>query len=63
MKVTAKHLVGWQEALDAARTTVHKRPLDKEPSEAFINESLISEHSHIREVVYSVLIEGVQQGY
>jgi len=60
MKVTAKLLVGWPEALNAARTTVHKRPLDKEPSSEFINESLISEHSHIREVVYSVLIEGVQ---
>lgn len=60
MKITVRELVGWKEALNAARTTVWKSALEKGPSDSFIRESLISEHSHIRELLYAIEIEGIK---
>lgn len=38
----------WQEILNDSRFTVHKRPLNKSPTENFIKKILIAEHSTIR---------------
>lgn len=38
----------WREVLNDCRATVGKEPLDREPSEAFKKQILISEHSPIR---------------
>lgn len=63
MRVSVRKLTGWEEALRAARMTVWKpSPADchRPPSERFIRESLLSEHSHIREVTFAVEIEGMK---
>ncbi len=60
MKITTKIKSGWEYALDCARTTIWKDDLNKEPSEAFKTQMVISEHSPLREVVYSVMINGLK---
>ncbi len=42
----------WTRALDAARRTVGKEPLDKEPSDKWKAKMLLAEHSPIRLVEY-----------
>lgn len=41
----------WQEVVDDCRATVSKKPLGKEPSEAFKVGILIAEHSPIRDLI------------
>ena len=45
--------------LDSARTTVGKDGLNKEPSESFKKDSLISEHSHIRNLTYEMIWDDI----
>ena len=59
MEVTAKQITTWKRALNAARITAGKEPLDKEPSEKWVRQALISEHSPIRLVEYDILIKDV----
>jgi len=62
MKITVRQLVGWPEALSAARVTVWKGrlPDGKEPSTKFRHDTVVSEHSHLREVTFVVEIEGIK---
>lgn len=43
---------GWKRALNAARMTVNKKPVDKEPSDEWKAKILLAEHSPIRLVEY-----------
>ena len=54
MEVKVTNETSWKRALNAARRTVGKEPLDKEPSDAFKLKSLIAEHSHIKLVEYLI---------
>lgn len=59
MKVTNVKVWGWDMALDSARATMRKAPLEKEPSERFKREMLLCEHSPIRLVNYSWVWEDI----
>lgn len=41
----------WKEILDDCRFTVNKKPIDKEPSDAFKKSILIAEHTPIRDFI------------
>lgn len=43
---------GWKRVLNAARRTIGKRPLDKEPSDSWKAKMLLAEHSPIRLLEY-----------
>lgn len=43
----------WQDVLNVCRATVNKEPLNKEPSNNFINKMLLSEHSPIRLISFT----------
>lgn len=51
----------WKRALDAARQTVGKTPLDKEPSDKWKARMLLAEHSPIRLVEYDWRWEDIPQ--
>lgn len=42
----------WQEVVDDCRNTVSKPPLGKDPSDAFKENIVISEHSPIRDIIF-----------
>lgn len=52
---TVKLIVGWDQVLNSARTTVGKEELNREPSEKFKKQILISEHSPIRNLLFEVV--------
>lgn len=61
-KVTrAEFATTWKRALNAARRTVGKKPLDKEPSKSWEAKMLLAEHSPIRLVEYDVTFEDIKQ--
>lgn len=43
-----KQITPWKRALNAARRTIGKKPLDKEPSDSWKAKMLLAEHSPIR---------------
>lgn len=51
----------WKRALRAARRTVGKADLDKEPSDTWKAKMLLAEHSPIRLVEFDVSIENIKQ--
>lgn len=51
----------WKRALNAARRTVGKEPLDKEPSREFKLKSLFVEHSQIKLVEYRIAFKDLKQ--
>jgi hypothetical protein len=51
----------WNRVLNAARRTVGKKPIYKEPSTAFKKEILLAEHSPIRLLEYDFTIENIRQ--
>lgn len=51
----------WKRVLRATRLTVGKDDIDKEPSNTFKRQLLLSEHSPIRLLEYDVTIEDIQQ--
>ena len=59
MKVTVKQVTPWSRALDAARMTVGKAPLRKEPSDEWKEKMLKAEHSPIRLVEYDIYLEDI----
>lgn len=59
MKVEVKRVTDWQRVLNAARKTVHKDSLDKEPSDDFKRKILMSEHSPIRLLEFDVSLKDV----
>lgn len=61
-KVTrAEFATTWKRALNAARRTVGKKPLDKEPSKSWEAKILLAEHSPIRLVEYDVTFKDIKQ--
>lgn len=54
MRVEIQRLTDWNIALNAARFTVNKNDIGKEPSSEFKAKILKAEHSPIRMIVYSV---------
>lgn len=59
MQVTAEQLVGWNEALNDARETVHRDPKTGEPTANFKRAILDSEHSPCRSVLYRIRFVGI----
>lgn len=51
----------WKRALNAARRTVGKEPLDKEPSDSWKAKVLLAEHSPIKLVEYSIKFKNLRQ--
>lgn len=51
----------WKRALNEARRTVGKDPLDKEPSRLWKLKSLIAEHSQIKLVEYTIHFRNLRQ--
>lgn len=48
-----EQVTSWKRALNAARTTVGKNILDKEPSDSWKAKMFLAEHSPIRLVTFS----------
>lgn len=61
MDVKVINETGWKRAMNAARRTVGKEPLDKEPSESFKLMSLFAEHSQIKLVEYLISFKALRQ--
>ena len=59
--VKATPATSWKRALNAARKTVGKKPLDKEPSDVWKGWMLLAEHSPIRLVEYDLSFEKIRQ--
>ena len=59
--VTAEFATTWKRALNAARRTVGKKPLDKEPSDTWKGWMLLAEHSPIRLVEYDLFYDKIRQ--
>lgn len=59
VRVEIKKLTNWSEVLDAARFTVNKGDLEKEPSEEFKTRILTAEHSPIRSLIFIVTLYNV----
>lgn len=54
-------LPDWKRVLNAARRTVGKKPIDKEPSDEFKRKILLAEHSPIRLLEYDFTWEDIKQ--
>jgi len=61
MKVTVIQETSWKRALNAARRTVGKEPIDREPSDSWKAKCLIAEHSQIKLVEYLISFKGLRQ--
>lgn len=59
LEVSVREIVGWEEALDAARWTVNKECKHKNPSDKWIASVCLAEHSMLREPRYIVEIKGI----
>ncbi len=59
IQVEVTQVTSWQRALDAARWTVRKESLNKEPSYNWKRKMLRAEHSPIRLVEYDIRITGI----
>ena len=60
MKVEIVQETFWKRALNAARKTVGKEPLDKEPSDKWKDSILYAEHSPIRLVEYRISFKRIK---
>ena len=61
VRVNSIQVTSWKRALNAARKTVGKKPLDKEPSDFWKGKMLLAEHSPIRLVEFDISIENIKQ--
>lgn len=52
-------MTDWNEVVDAARWTVNKSPLEKEPSSKFKSSVLMAEHSPIRNLWYKIEMHNI----
>lgn len=59
MEITVKQVTPWSRALNAARWTCGKDALDKEPSDIFKINAMMSPHSPKRLVEYDIKIKGI----
>lgn len=61
MKVKVIQDTPWKRALNAARRTVGKQALDKEPSDQWKKKAIMAEHSPIKLVEYTIMFEDLRQ--
>lgn len=54
MVVVVKQITSWKDALNAARCTIGKKPIDKEPSDKWKKKMILAEHSPIRLVEFHI---------
>lgn len=59
--VVVERETSWKRALNAARRTVGKEPIDKEPSREFKLMSLMAEHAQIKLVEYRISFTDLRQ--
>lgn len=59
MEIKVTQATSWKRALNAARRTVGKEPLDKEPSDEWKDNILYAEHSPIRQVEYDIEMKDI----
>lgn len=59
--VTVTQETSWKRALNAARRTIGKEPLDKEPSNTWKAKVLLAEHSPIKLVEYLISFKELRQ--
>ena len=59
--VRLSQVTTWNRVLNAARRTVGKKPLDKEPSDTWKAKMLLAEHSPIRLLEYDFSWEDIKQ--
>ena len=59
MKLTVEQVTPWLRALNAARWTVSKERLNKEPSQGWKSNIICAEHSPIRLVEFDIWIEDI----
>lgn len=59
MEVTVERITDWSLALDAARQTMHKGAINKEPSSEWKKKLIYAEHSPLRLVEYKVTIKDI----
>lgn len=59
--VRLNQVTTWKRVLNAARRTVGKKPLDKEPSDTWKAKILLAEHSPIRLLEYDFSWEDIKQ--
>lgn len=56
-----ERVTSWKRALNAARRTIGKEPIDKEPSDSWKAKMLLAEHSPIRLVEYEWTWKDIKQ--
>ena len=61
MKVEVIQQTSWKRALNAARRTIGKEPIDKEPSDNWKAKVLLAEHSPIKLVEYLISFKDLRQ--
>ena len=59
VKVEVRKLTDWNEVLNAARFTVNKDDIEKEPSDVFKAKILTAEHSPIRYLIFELTLYNV----
>lgn len=59
MEIEVKRVTDWQRVVNAARMTVNKRFIEKEPSEDFKRKIMLSEHSPIRMLEFDITIRNL----
>lgn len=60
-KVKVTQETSWKRALNAARRTIGKEAIDKEPSKSWKAKVLLAEHSPIKLVEYQISFENLRQ--
>ena len=61
IKVEVIQETSWKRALNAARSTIGKEPIDKEPSKNWKAKVLLAEHSPIKLVEYNICFKNLRQ--
>ena len=61
LSVTVTQETPWKRALNAARRTIGKEPIDKEPSDNWKAKILLAEHSPIKLVEYLISFKNLRQ--
>lgn len=56
-----EQITSWKRVLNAARRTIGKEPLDKEPTDSWKAKILLAEHSPIRLLEYEWTWEQIRQ--
>lgn len=60
MQVEVRRIIDWNIVLDAARVTINKNPESIVPSEKFIKQIILAEHSPLRCVQYTIYWKSIE---